>query len=75
MGCGESAPEVDDGQKNGVRKKRGNQKNIKIEVNEDPEKQGEKFHVSGESEIENESEKNSGGGENNNDEKDSFDDF
>ena len=41
--------------------------NVKIEINEDPEQQGEKFHLSGNEEEINAQEDNNG--------KDSFDDF
>ena len=67
MGCGSSTPEVNDNTatQNG-RKKREKLPNVKIEINEDPEMQGEKFH---------EEEKNEEGDNQDNNEKDSFDDF
>ena len=73
MGCGSSAPEVNETTATQNKRERGEkQENIKIEVSEDPDMQGEKFH------------ENNGGGEEegeesgdneNNGEKDSFDDF
>ena len=67
MGCGSSTPEVNDNTatQNG-RKKREKLQNVKIEINEDPEMQGEKFH---------EEENNEEGDNQDNNEKDSFDDF
>ena len=67
MGCGSSTPEVNDNTAtpNG-RKKREKLPNVKIEINEDPEMQGEKFH---------EEENNEEGDNQDNNEKDSFDDF
>ena len=76
MGCGSSAPEVQETtaittQNTRVRGEK--QENVKIEVSEDPEMQGEKFH---EDDNDDGNEEGEESGENgNNGEKDSFDDF
>ncbi len=72
MGCGSSSPEVQGGGQPNVRKKGGKMKNVKIEITEDPEKQGEKFHMTNSEEEINENGDNK---DNNNNNKDSFDDF
>ena len=79
MGCGSSSPDVKGGGEPNVRKKAGKMKNVKIEITEDPEKQGEKFHMTDNEDESNESEDNNNikdnkGNKDNND-KDSFDDF
>ena len=84
MGCGSSAPEVNETTENNksninnntqVKKRNPGLKNEKIVITEDPEQQGEKFHISGEEEGEGneENEDNENNGEN--EAKDSFDDF
>ena len=82
MGCGSSPPQVNEAnhpiQTNQIqtttgqnmRKNSVKQENVKINVSEDPEMQGEKFHNQNNNNEEEESDE----GENNG-EKDSFDEF
>ena len=91
MGCGSSTPEVNETTENNksninnndnnntqVKKRNPGLKNEKIVITEDPEQQGEKFHMPGEEEEEgnDDNEENEDNGENGeNEAKDSFDDF
>ena len=85
MGCGSSPPQVNEtnqfNQPNQIQTTTGQnrrnngvkQENVKINVSEDPEMQGEKFH---EDDNDDGNEEGEESGENgNNGEKDSFDDF
>ena len=67
MGCGSSAPAVNEPPTQNSRRNSKKLPNVKIEINEDPEQQGEKFHLSGNEEEINAQEDNI--------RKDSFDDF
>ncbi len=71
MGCGSSAPQVNDNTNiiQDKRKKGEKHENVKIDVSEDPEMQGEKFHMNESGEQGEDSGGDNGG------EKDSFDDF
>ena len=67
MGCGSSTPDVNDPSTQNKRKSGKKPPNVKIEIKEDPEQQGEKFHLSNDEEEIN--------AEGDNIQKDSFDDF
>ena len=70
MGCGSSAPEVNDNNFIKDSRKKGEKpKNVQVDVSEDPEMQGEKYHMDN-TENEEESGENKKSGE-----KDSFADF
>ena len=83
MGCGSSPPQVNEtnqfNQPNQIQTTTGQsrrnngvkQENVKINVSEDPEMQGEKFHEN-QNNNNGEEESEEGG---NNDDKDSFDEF
>ena len=60
MGCGSSAPAVNEPPTQNSRRNSKKLPNVKIEINEDPEQQGEKFHLSGNEEEINAQEDNNG---------------
>ena len=67
MGCSSSTPDVNAPSTQNSRKRGKKLPNVKIEIKEDPEQQGEKFHLSNDEEEIN--------AEGDNIQKDSFDDF
>ena len=76
MGCGNSKEDqnIDDEENKRNAKKGKKMKNEKIKITEDPEKQGEKFHLN-EKNDDDEEEEEEGEGDDGKGEKDSFDDY
>ncbi len=76
MGCGNSKEDQTMGDEENKRnaKKGKKMKNEKIKITEDPEKQGEKFHLN-EKNDDDEEEEEEGEGDEGKGEKDSFDDY